>query len=398
MSALPLPDHQTVEAIWRSYEEDAESGFRYHLGASLIGKECDRALWYDFRWATRAKFAGRMLRLFETGQLEEARFVANLRRAGVEVYDCDETKPADPITGKHPQISVRNEFGHFGGSLDGVGIGFLEAPKKWHVIEFKTHSEKSFKALVENGVQKSKPRHYAQMQVYMHLIGMDRAYYLAKNKNNDDLYSERIEYDMTFALRLLAKADSVIQSPELPRRISHDPSWAGCKGYANGAYRCEHYDICHGGVLPERHCRSCMHSTPCQGGVWHCAQAYEVGSDPELSREQQEAGCTDHRYIPGLIHGQQTGYDGDLSDGTFSITYEFPGGETWVDAGPEQVATSLFEPERNLNPGESIVNGVLHGWTGNKCPKCNGIGDATEGTPCTACGGTGDEYGPLGSA
>ena len=37
-----------------------------HLGASIIGKDCERALWYDFRWVTRWAFTGRMLRLFDT--------------------------------------------------------------------------------------------------------------------------------------------------------------------------------------------------------------------------------------------------------------------------------------------------------------------------------------------
>ena len=53
-----------------SYEEAQGDGFREHLGASLIGKSCERALWYDFHWATRSRHEGRILRLFETGQRE----------------------------------------------------------------------------------------------------------------------------------------------------------------------------------------------------------------------------------------------------------------------------------------------------------------------------------------
>ena len=30
----------------------ADDGLRQHLGASLIGKPCERALWYAFRWTT----------------------------------------------------------------------------------------------------------------------------------------------------------------------------------------------------------------------------------------------------------------------------------------------------------------------------------------------------------
>ena len=95
MVALPLPNTPTVSAIYTAYEAAAETGWRAHLGASLIGTPCERAIWYSFRWASRARHTGRLLRLFETGNLAEARFVADLRRIGVTVLDLD------PATGRH---------------------------------------------------------------------------------------------------------------------------------------------------------------------------------------------------------------------------------------------------------------------------------------------------------
>ena len=87
MAALPPPPTPTLSAIYAAYEADRGDGFRDHLGASLIGKTCERALWFDFRWVTPAQFPGRILRLFETGQLEEARLVRNLRATGATVLD-----------------------------------------------------------------------------------------------------------------------------------------------------------------------------------------------------------------------------------------------------------------------------------------------------------------------
>ena len=121
MAPLPPRASPTVEAILAAYEAEAGDGFREHLGASVIGRECDRALWYEFRWVTRAAQAGRMLRLFETGRLEEDRLIRNLRRIGVTVLDVD------PETGR--QWHVQAHGGHFGGSLDGVGLGIPEAPQ-----------------------------------------------------------------------------------------------------------------------------------------------------------------------------------------------------------------------------------------------------------------------------
>ena len=117
MAELPAITSLTREAIFSGYEADASDGFRSHLGASLIGKECERALWYDFRWVTRSKHPGRLLRLFETGQLEEARMVLNLRRTGATVLEVD------PETGR--QFRVQAHGGHFGGSLDGLAINLL---------------------------------------------------------------------------------------------------------------------------------------------------------------------------------------------------------------------------------------------------------------------------------
>jgi hypothetical protein len=121
MAELPPVSSPTRDAIFAAYEADADDGFRVHLGASLIGKDCERALWYDFRWTTPARHPGQLLRLFETGQREEARLVQNLRRIGATVLEVD------PDTGR--QFRVQAHGGHFGGSLDGVALVLPEAPK-----------------------------------------------------------------------------------------------------------------------------------------------------------------------------------------------------------------------------------------------------------------------------
>lgn len=121
MVLLPPPAEPTVTAIYAAYEADAADGHRTHLGASVIGGACDRAIWYGFRWATRVLHTGRLLRLFETGNLAEARFVANLRRIGVTVLDLDLE------TGR--QWTLRDASGHFGGSMDAVAIGLPDAPQ-----------------------------------------------------------------------------------------------------------------------------------------------------------------------------------------------------------------------------------------------------------------------------
>jgi len=231
MAELPTLSSPTRDAIFAAYEAQASSGFRAHLGASLIGKDCERALWFDFRWTTVHRHPGRLLRLFETGQLEESRLVRNLRSIGATVLEVD------PETGR--QIRVQAHGGHFGGSLDGIALNLPEAPKTWHVLEFKTHSAKSFNDLAAKGVRGSKAQHFAQMQTYMHLTGLTRAMYLAVCKDTDELYVERIEHDAAYAQGLLDKAQRVIFAMLPPERISHDPAWYQCR-------LCDHAPVCHG--------------------------------------------------------------------------------------------------------------------------------------------------------
>lgn len=310
MAALPAPPSPTVDAIFAAYEAMRETGWREHLGASLIGQDCERALWLGFRWATRAAHAGRLLRLFQTGHREEARLIADLRAAGVQVLD------RDPDTGR--QWAVSAVRGHFGGSMDATALGILEAPKTWHLIELKSHNAKSFADLKKKGVAASKPTHHAQMQTYMALAGLDRAFYLAVCKDTDELYGERVHYDMVAALRLLAKAERIIDAQHPPPRISDDPGYFACR-------MCDHRAVCHEGALPVRNCRTCLSSTPVDEGRWHCARF-----DKHLTRREQEAGCLCHRLIPDLVKGEQIDVIENI-DGSIVIEYKMEDGSIWID-------------------------------------------------------------------
>lgn len=284
MAPLPQPTKPTIDAIYRAYEAAREPE-RPHLGASVIGKECERALWYSFRWATAVKHSGRVLRLFERGQREEEVFNANLRAVGIEVWETD------PHTGR--QWNYKAHGGHFGLSLDGIALGILEAPKTRHSLEYKTSSNKLFEKLKKEGVQQAKPEHYAQMQIGMHLSGLTRCFYLCVNKDTDELYSERVRYDKAAGEAILAKAMRIITATEPPPRISERPDWYVCRF-------CDHHALCHEGAIPEVNCRTCCHSTPELDGNqrWSCAWL-KCDLPVEIQRRGHE--CQHHRFIPALL-------------------------------------------------------------------------------------------------
>lgn len=291
---------QVIPHIGDAFRSEEES-FRSHLGASIIGGECGRAIWYSWRWITKSKFPGRILRLFNRGHLEEARFIAMLLLIGAQVYQQDEK-------GKQFRISFAD--GHGGGSGDGIGInvpGFQSGQSG--LLEFKTHGEKSFIELagklddwrkhVENpqrypftgkGVRDAKFEHYVQMNVYMRKMGIPVALYGAVNKNTDDLYLELIILDFAIADQFIARAENLVASQNPPDRLNESPGFWKCRF-------CDHRQTCHRlpGAVIERNCRTCIFSQPGKEGQWVCTKF-----DNFISIETQRVGCASYEKHPKI--------------------------------------------------------------------------------------------------
>lgn len=277
-----MPLTKTHEAVDRNLEERQGKGFRRHLGASIIGRKCAREIWYTFHWAREVRHRARMLRLFSRGDLEEERFTRWLQGAGVHVvtHNLDD---CDPETGKPRQFRVAAHEGHFGGSLDAQLFDTPDFPGQWILGEFKTHNDKSFKKLLKEGVQKAKPEHYAQMQVYMYGRSLPAAMYFAINKNDDDLYTEIVEYDPIFAAALYDKALKIIRAQEPPPRINESSAWYECQW-------CDYNVVCHSGAPMAKNCRTCVHAVPAQDGIWNCTKYHYP-----LEEADQRKGCEAHQ-------------------------------------------------------------------------------------------------------
>ena len=154
------------------------------------------------------------------------------------------------------------------------------------------------------------------MQTYMHLGGYTRAVYLAVNKDTDELYLERINYDAAHANAIMAKAERIIHSDTPPARISEDVNSFSCRF-------CDFKGICHFQQTPPRNCRTCGHSGPADNGPnWDCER-----HKSSLDIEDQLHGCPFHLYNPGLIGGDQI----DADPIAETVTYQMPDGEIWVD-------------------------------------------------------------------
>lgn len=263
---------------------DEEDGFRSHMGASIMGGKCGRAIWYNFRWATKGNFTGRVLRLFNRGHLEEPRFIAALMTIGVTIFQVD-------ANGK--QFRISGSGGHYGGSGDGVGINLPGLPAGTYcVLEFKTHNDKSFASLVKEGVRSAKFEHFVQMQQYMRKMGLTVALYMAVCKSSDEIYAEWVTLEPETADMFIGRADKIIWMQRAPERIGSPPSpgnW-DCKW-------CDHKPVCFLKVAPAVNCRSCAHSQPKDGGnaVWYCNRY-----NTEIDKARQEAGCGDYSKHPDM--------------------------------------------------------------------------------------------------
>jgi len=260
-----------ADRIYEQYE--VPERLRSHLGASQIGRPCDREIWYAFRWVGGENFSGRMKRLFNRGKREEPEVLAELRAIGYEV--------AEEKDGK--QINFSDLGRHFCGSVDGVGKNL----QGYFVIEIKTANDSSWKQLNKQGVKESKPEHYCQMQTYMGELKMKRALYLSVNKNDDQIYVEWVHLIKEDFTALRQRAKEIIFDTSVPDKLSENPAHYVCK-------MCRYRDICHKEELALMTCRTCKYAEPVDGG-WKCNK-----HDKMLSYQDQRDACNDFEALEDI--------------------------------------------------------------------------------------------------
>lgn len=336
---IPEPDI-TIQKLIDAYHSDSQESPRPHMGCSILGHSCDRYLWLSFRWAVIEKFDGRILRLFRRGQLEESTILQDLRAIGVVVSDR--------------QSSVN--FGcHISGSVDGViTTGVPEAPMKYHVLECKTHSKKSFDDLQKNGVEKSKPQHFIQMQLYMLGLKIDRALYYAICKDTDEIYTERVRLSKELAQKYVERGKRIVEYARMPEPLSTDPSWYQCKF-------CPAWDFCHKShTTKEVNCRTCCHSAATEQSTWTCAKH----DNAEVPIDFQRTGCESHLIHPDLVPWKLLDYN------EHEVTFEIDGKpvrngdpDAFVFSSREILAnpSSCANPDNTSEAMRDVLSGRITG-------------------------------------
>ena len=241
-----------------------DGGHRSHLGASLIGRECKRYLWYVFRWCLHEKTTGRQQRLFNRGHREEARFIEWLEAIGFKVW-FENRDEVPNEKGEYPQYRISDVMGHFGGSLDGIAV----LPERYGIaepvlLEFKTNGTGAgFNKLADDGMPIAKPEHFAQTSTYGKKYNFRYCVYLNINKNDDSLHIEVVKLNHNLGEQMIMKAEQIIMSQTAPARLSDNPTFHKC-GY------CHMKEVCHKGAVVEVNCRSCAFARPVENAEWFC--------------------------------------------------------------------------------------------------------------------------------
>jgi hypothetical protein len=207
------------------YQERVDDGdSRDYIGASSIGSDCMRQIWYQFKGIKAEKVPTKMRRTWAIGKRLEGLVVDWLDEAGITL-------------GVLPVRTLRSKaVPAFQGHIDSVWIG--RDGKFNAIIEIKTAKDASFKIFVKKGVKVWNPQYYAQIQAYMGMSGIHSTYILVLNKDNSDLSDELVTFDEEFYQKLETKALMISTAVVAPPKIHGSPLWYQCK-------MCKFNKVCH---------------------------------------------------------------------------------------------------------------------------------------------------------
>lgn len=280
-------------------EAAADEPRREYVGASMIGTECTREIWYNFRWYGRPDFPPRIRRRFTTGDKYEERVIDRL--SALDGWTVHHENPH----ARNPKAQYAAEYGPLGGLLRGHTDGFVAAPAealdrigvpaefagKPALLEVKalasakyTYADDAYNVpdgnksegrtegrwfeLQRKGVEAAQQRHYAQCQTYMGLSRapdrngklnhvkwgiaqpLDWCLYVGVNTDTEQWYAEAIPFRPKWYDRAIERAIQVVRAEDPPPRISENPASWSCTF-------CDFHRLCHGDAEPDRNCRSC---------------------------------------------------------------------------------------------------------------------------------------------
>lgn len=205
------------------YQARIEESSRAYIGASIIGSDCWRQIYYELHETVAKGVAPKTWRTWQIGKHLESLVIDWLDDAGITLGTLEQ------------RTLQSNKVPLFRGHVDSVWIdkGVNKA-----IIEIKTAKDSSFNTFVNKGLKIWNPQYYAQVQSYMGMSNINSTYILVLNKDNSSLSDELVTFDPAFYERLEEKALAIASAKIAPPKIHSSPLWYQCK-------LCKFNTICH---------------------------------------------------------------------------------------------------------------------------------------------------------
>lgn len=238
MVSIPEQIDLTLDAMRRiSAERGNGEPRRGYLGASELGRQCVRAIWYSFTGVKGKPREAKLCWAAEDGHHTEELIAKRLRMIpGVELQSHNEH-------GEQLGFSVLD--GRFQGHCDGVIKGLIQAPKAVHIWENKTKAQKYFDDFQKKkriygekrALKEWNETYYVQAQLYMHFMQINRHYLTVALPGGRDIDSCRTEYKPEVGEAAYDRAQKLLNITVPPPRINDKADFFVCK-------MCEHADHC----------------------------------------------------------------------------------------------------------------------------------------------------------
>lgn len=210
------------DAISSSHERE----FRPYIGASMIGRSCERSIWYDYHGVVADKIPSAIQITFDIGKNLEKLLLDYIERTGLKLE-----RPNENNEFLFVQDSLILDFQ---GHMDAL----LLVDGKKVVLEIKTAKSSSFQILKSKGLREWSPLYYAQLQSYMGMSGHHTAVILVLNKDTSEMHLEWIHFDSEYYDRLRHRVKLILDSEEPLPRINSNSCFYLCQ-------KCKFKTVCH---------------------------------------------------------------------------------------------------------------------------------------------------------
>jgi hypothetical protein len=239
-----------AELIEKAYANEKPDGYvSKSIGASAVGNSCDAYLSLSLRGAPDLPPPPQLKRIFRDGHRIETSVLADMKKAGINVMEKNNT------TGK------QFRWDKFGGHIVFKADGVIDDPSGAKLLEIKSMNDALWNKFKSYGIFISHRHYYDQMQLGMGMSGIKSCVLVAYNKDNSRYWDEEVKFDIMRYSYLMARAEAAMGSHA--ERVAHDETDWRCRSCSKAKY-------CWGDAPKEESVRLCANSSPLPDGKFAC--------------------------------------------------------------------------------------------------------------------------------